>query len=87
VDSVQKATEKGTPVITEQMMNEGESITQGKARVSGNVSAGYVNGYLEEAGDYDLYSVTIPSGYMLQAQLAQPASSEMDYDSNFAHKN
>lgn len=68
------------PVITQQAMGEVVPIVQNQARVAGNVSAGYVTGYLDAASDYDIYTVTIPNGNMLQAQLQQPASSSIDYD-------
>ena len=62
----------------EQVMDELMPLVQNQARVAGNVSAGYVNGYLEAANDYDIYTVTIPNGNMLQAQLQQPANSSID---------
>lgn len=52
------------PVITEENIAESEALVQGKARVSGNVSAGFVSGYLSDESDVDMYQVTIPNGRM-----------------------
>lgn len=68
------------PVITEENIAESEVLVQGKARVSGNVSAGFVSGYLSDESDVDTYQVTIPNGRMFQAQLAQPVDPGIDYD-------
>ncbi len=71
---------RAVPELTESKLEESSTLYVDKARTAGNVSAGYMNGYLTEAEDYDLYTVSIPSGYMFQAQLVQPAGEDIDFD-------
>lgn len=71
---------RNIPTPTAEMIEEGTNLSEKSARMTGNVSAGYVTGYLSEAGESDLYTITIPNGYMLQAQLEQPGNSAIDYD-------
>lgn len=74
------STTRAVPELTMELKASGEEIVPIMPLASGNVSAGYVTGYLTESGDSDLYTITIPSSYMLQVQLEQPSSSAIDYD-------
>lgn len=67
------------PVLTEAVENCVDLSTR-SARMSGNVTAGYVTGYLPEAGALEAYTITVPAGYMMQAQLEQPGNADLDYD-------
>ena len=71
---------RNTPTPTAEMMEESINLSARSARMSGNVSAGYVTGYLSGSLDGSLYTITVPSGYMMQAQLEQPGNTTIDYD-------
>ena len=71
---------RNVPATTAQMLEESVNLSAQSARMSGNVSAGYVTGYLSDTSDGALYTITVPSGYMMQAQLEQPGNAAIDYD-------
>lgn len=72
--------ERNVPTLAVEMLEESINLSAQSARMSGNVSAGYVTGYLSETSDGALYTITVPNGYMMQAQLEQPGNADIDYD-------
>ena len=71
---------RNVPKPTAEMLEESINLSTPTARMSGNVSAGYVTGYLSDTSDGALYTITVPDGYMMQAQLEQPGNAAIDYD-------
>ena len=71
---------RNIPALTAEMMEESINLSAQSARMSGNVSAGYVTGYLSDTSDGALYTITVPNGCMMQAQLEQPGNAAIDYD-------
>lgn len=71
---------RNVPEPTAEMLEESINLSIPTARMSGNVSAGYVTGYLSDTSDGALYTITVPDGYMMQAQLEQPGNAAIDYD-------
>lgn len=71
---------RNVPAPTAEMLEESINLSKSTARMSGNVSAGYVTGYLSDTSDGALYTITVPDGYMMQAQLEQPGNAALDYD-------
>lgn len=63
-----------------ELVEEASPLVANQGRSTGNVSAGYINDYLEGTDSLHQYTATVPSGYMLQAQLNQPGDSSIDYD-------
>ncbi|MDE7423857.1 MAG: hypothetical protein K2N51_09215 [Lachnospiraceae bacterium] len=49
--------ERNVPALTVEMLEESINLSAQSARMSGNVSAGYVTGYLSETSDGALLSV------------------------------
>lgn len=74
------STTRAVPELTMELKDSGEEIVPVMTLASGNVSAGYVTGYLKESSDSDVYTITVPAGYMLQVQLEQPGDPDIDYD-------
>lgn len=71
---------RNVPVPTAEMMEESINLSEKSARMAGNVSAGYVTGYLSDTSEGAVYTITVPDGCMMQAQLEQPGNAAIDYD-------